>query len=261
VPEALRGARPPSALSPVRWPLVVVLSLAVHLAAWAMLERAWQAVHAASPPAPAAPAVQLRLVAAAPRIPPPAPPQPQPPEPPPPEPPTERPPPPARPQTPPPPAKRPEPPPKKRTVHKPRPPAPRPRPAPPKPPAPPPVVAAPAAAPAPPEAAEPVAAAPAPLPQHRIDAYLARLQALIRKRLHYPARARRRGLEGEVLLDLEIAPDGTIQAVQVHRGSGHRALDRAAVRTLRAIANAGPPPGERTGPLALQVPIRFRLRP
>jgi len=44
----------------------------------------------------------------------------------------------------------------------------------------------------------------------------------------YPDRARRRGLEGTVVLRLRVAADGTVERVEVATSSGHEILDRAA---------------------------------
>ncbi|MCC6742132.1 MAG: TonB family protein [Planctomycetia bacterium] len=44
----------------------------------------------------------------------------------------------------------------------------------------------------------------------------------------YPAAARRRGLEGTTILDLDVAADGRVTGVRVSGTSGHRLLDTAA---------------------------------
>jgi protein TonB len=75
----------------------------------------------------------------------------------------------------------------------------------------------------------------------------------------YPYRARERGQEGRVLLDIVVAVDGTAAEVSVRTSSGVRSLDRAAVRAVRAGRF---PPATRLGrPLqaALTLPVTFRL--
>ncbi|MCK6461087.1 MAG: energy transducer TonB, partial [Planctomycetes bacterium] len=47
-------------------------------------------------------------------------------------------------------------------------------------------------------------------------------------RARYPARARRLGLEGTVMLLLHVAADGTVDRVAVETSSGDEILDRAA---------------------------------
>lgn len=69
----------------------------------------------------------------------------------------------------------------------------------------------------------------------------------------YPLAARRRGVEGEVVLRAEIGADGAPTAVDVVRGSGHAELDvaaRAAVEKWRFRAPRGS---------GVEIPIVFRL--
>ncbi|UCE88207.1 MAG: energy transducer TonB [Pseudomonadota bacterium] len=51
----------------------------------------------------------------------------------------------------------------------------------------------------------------------------------------YPMLARRHGWEGEVLVQFTVSPGGHIGNVQVTRSSGHRILDRSAVRALARL--------------------------
>lgn len=55
--------------------------------------------------------------------------------------------------------------------------------------------------------------------------------------LNFPDEAKRRGLKGELLLDVAILPDGTIKDAQIRRSSGFKILDDAA---LRIVHMAGP---------------------
>jgi protein TonB len=76
----------------------------------------------------------------------------------------------------------------------------------------------------------------------------------------YPALARKRGWEGRVLLAVEVAVDGTAQAVRVQTGSGHELLDEAALRAVRQWRFQ---PGTRAGvAVAMQVlvPVHFILK-
>jgi protein TonB len=77
----------------------------------------------------------------------------------------------------------------------------------------------------------------------------------------YPLVARRLGLEGRVLLDVVVRPDGHAAVVTVRESSGHRVLDTTAVDTVRTRwrfipARRGDTPVEST----VTVPIRFQLR-
>lgn len=76
---------------------------------------------------------------------------------------------------------------------------------------------------------------------------------------HYPRAARLRGLEGRVLLGVEVSPLGECRHVEVIESSGHALLDRAALEAVRRWRFI---PARRGGePIAarLEVPIIFRL--
>ncbi|MFN0042353.1 MAG: energy transducer TonB [Alphaproteobacteria bacterium] len=75
----------------------------------------------------------------------------------------------------------------------------------------------------------------------------------------YPQSARRRGVEGRVVVRIEVLPDGRAASAAVVESSGHEALDRAAAQTLQtwrlqpALVNGRP------APAVILVPVRFRL--
>ena len=75
----------------------------------------------------------------------------------------------------------------------------------------------------------------------------------------YPQSARRRGIEGRVVVRIEVLPDGRASSAAVVESSGHEALDRAAAQTLQtwrlqpALVNGRP------APAIILVPVRFRL--
>lgn len=70
----------------------------------------------------------------------------------------------------------------------------------------------------------------------------------------YPPEAIDRGLEGEVLVLLILDPEGHVAAARVEQGSGHRLLDEAALRAVRALHSL---PAD--APRETLVPVRFRL--
>ncbi len=75
----------------------------------------------------------------------------------------------------------------------------------------------------------------------------------------YPARARRRGWEGRVLLVVRVRADGAAESVRVASSSGHGILDRAARDAVRRWRFN---PARRAGiavPASLEVPVTFRL--
>lgn len=76
----------------------------------------------------------------------------------------------------------------------------------------------------------------------------------------YPTIARRRGIEGVVLLRVEVLPDGTVDKIEVKRSSGYRILDQSALRTIKKWRFL---PATRGGvPVRgwINVPVRFELR-
>jgi len=76
----------------------------------------------------------------------------------------------------------------------------------------------------------------------------------------YPPLARRRQLEGTVVLEVLVSAEGKVSGLAVHESSGHALLDEAA---LKAVKGWRFEPGRRGGaPVAMPVlvPVRFGLR-
>jgi periplasmic protein TonB len=75
----------------------------------------------------------------------------------------------------------------------------------------------------------------------------------------YPAAARRRGIEGEVLIKVRVGADGAAEGIEVLRSSGSKLLDEAAVEALErwhfepARAAGQPVAG------TVDIPVTFRL--
>ena len=74
--------------------------------------------------------------------------------------------------------------------------------------------------------------------EHRFAAYMHAWRTRVERigNLHYPDEAARRGLSGNLLLDVALHSDGTIESVTVRRSSGERILDDAAVRIVQLAA-------------------------
>lgn len=92
----------------------------------------------------------------------------------------------------------------------------------------------------------------------------ARVRALVRadlaRHFYYPAIARARGWEGEVLLAFRVQHDGYLQATRVARTSGFVALDRAALHSLRRVERIAQASDWRLGrDLDMQIPVIYRL--
>jgi protein TonB len=100
---------------------------------------------------------------------------------------------------------------------------------------------APAPAPAPPASVPgPVASAPpappAPDPATLIAQYRSQFIAAAVRYKRYPLPARDNGWEGDVVVHLEVAPNGELSALQVKRSSGHAVLDEQALEMFRLAA-------------------------
>lgn len=56
----------------------------------------------------------------------------------------------------------------------------------------------------------------------------------LNNRLTYPLPARRLGLQGKVVLNVEVLAEGLCGQVNVHQSSGHEILDKAAMQSVKA---------------------------
>lgn len=75
----------------------------------------------------------------------------------------------------------------------------------------------------------------------------------------YPLAARRRGIEGRVLLRVEVAAGGEALQVQVKKGSGHDMLDQAAVEAVRKWHFVPAKRGNTAVAAWVEVPMTFKL--
>ncbi len=75
----------------------------------------------------------------------------------------------------------------------------------------------------------------------------------------YPYVARLRGMEGRVVLAVEVPPGGRAGAVEVVESSGHYLLDEAARTAVRRWRFRPAMVAGRPQTATLRVPIRFRL--
>lgn len=90
-----------------------------------------------------------------------------------------------------------------------------------------------------------------PMPEVQLGEALKRLSDT----LLYPPEAVREGLEGEVVLVLDLGEDGRILEAAVASGSGHRILDEAALRAALRLGSLSPALAGK----AILLPVRFRL--
>ena len=75
----------------------------------------------------------------------------------------------------------------------------------------------------------------------------------------YPLLARRRGVEGKVLLKVQVSAAGLAEQVQVAQSSGHDSLDEAALNTVRTWRFVPAQRGDNPVAAAVLVPITFKL--
>ncbi|MDH3638764.1 MAG: TonB family protein, partial [Gammaproteobacteria bacterium] len=80
--------------------------------------------------------------------------------------------------------------------------------------------------------------------EYKFAAYMEAWRAKVERvgNLNYPEQAKRQKLTGNLVLDVEINPNGTIRAISVIRPSGHKVLDDAAMRIVRLSAPFSPFP-------------------
>jgi len=101
-------------------------------------------------------------------------------------------------------------------------------------------------------------------PQPALDRarIVARLHKALRAHFTYPPLARRRNIEGRVLLGFGIDGTGAIHNVRVMRSSGHAILDLAAERAIRRLHRVQWYPAISGGRATeIELPVEYRLTP
>jgi len=84
---------------------------------------------------------------------------------------------------------------------------------------------------------------------------LEKIVTLIHDNLYYPRRARKRGIEGVVVVRFHLKKDGTVFDAAI-LSSEHNILGRAALKTIKELSGEFPKPSEA---MTLTVPIHYRL--
>ena len=85
---------------------------------------------------------------------------------------------------------------------------------------------------------------------------LNKIVLLIKENLYYPRRARKRGIQGTIVVKFFLHKDGTVSHTQV-LSSKSDILSRAAMKTINNLSGKFPKPSEE---LTLSVPINYELR-
>jgi len=76
---------------------------------------------------------------------------------------------------------------------------------------------------------------------------------------NYPYAARRRGMQGRVIIDVRVDRDGEVREAAIASSSGYRILDRAALEAVRQWTFAPARRGDRPVESTIAVPIVFKL--
>ena len=95
-----------------------------------------------------------------------------------------------------------------------------------------------------------------------LEAYGTGLSRAVTSQRRYPPQARRLRLEGTVLVEVDVARDGSLAGEPVvSRSSGHALLDEEALRMVRSAAPFPALPGAHPGSSAhFVLPVRFGIR-
>jgi protein TonB len=93
-----------------------------------------------------------------------------------------------------------------------------------------------------------------------LQVYLRKIRQLLERHKNYRWMARRRNIQGVVVVRFTIAAGGQIAASRIRRSSGHDLLDEAAKETLRRVGRFPPLPADlNRQQLTIEVPLAFRL--
>jgi len=97
-------------------------------------------------------------------------------------------------------------------------------------------------------------------PGSALQGYLREIRRLLERHKDYPHMARRRNIQGVVVVVFSLGPGGQIMAARVSRSSGQDLLDEAAQNTVRRVGQFPPFPVElNRRQLTVEVPLSFRL--
>jgi len=88
-----------------------------------------------------------------------------------------------------------------------------------------------------------------------INNNLNEISSLIKENLYYPRRARKRGVQGVILVKFFLHKDATVSNVKI-LSSSSEILSRAAIKTITELSGKFPKPEEE---LTLKVPINYTL--
>jgi len=88
-----------------------------------------------------------------------------------------------------------------------------------------------------------------------VDENIAKIAQLLQENLYYPRRARKRGVQGEVLVSFKLSINAEVSDIEI-LSSKSEILSRGAFRTISELSYKFPKPKEN---LTLNVPILYKL--
>lgn len=88
-----------------------------------------------------------------------------------------------------------------------------------------------------------------------IDEHLEKIIKILRENLYYPRHARKRGIQGEILVRFTLSKEAKISDIEV-LSSKSEILSRGAIQTIKNIDNKLPKPKEE---ITFNIPISYRL--
>ncbi|MBA1433411.1 MAG: energy transducer TonB, partial [Epsilonproteobacteria bacterium] len=93
------------------------------------------------------------------------------------------------------------------------------------------------------------------LEERYVNRHLTEIAQLLQENLYYPRRARKRGIEGEVIVKFTLTQDAEVIESKI-LSSSNAILSRGALKTLENLSGEFPKPDEK---LTLTVPIKYFL--
>ncbi|WP_236583205.1 energy transducer TonB [Nitratiruptor sp. YY08-13] len=87
--------------------------------------------------------------------------------------------------------------------------------------------------------------------------FASKIRLAIQKHKYYPRVARRTKKEGVVRVCFELTPQKEIENIAILQSSGHKILDKAAIKTIKKARRDFPMPKQR---VKIVVPIEYKLR-
>jgi len=85
---------------------------------------------------------------------------------------------------------------------------------------------------------------------------LTQIMELLKENLYYPRRARKRGIEGDVVIKFHLSKTATVSNIEVI-SSKKEILSRAAIKTIENLSSQFPKPKKE---IVLKIPISYRLK-